>query len=312
MFKKHNITCILWITIGLMAIAVQAGPVDENEIQKGRECKTFCDRCGCIGFYCGEECICECNQEKNGGDTECIAAIQADAKKNRTPFEILIQGPSANRFLRNALQFEQNQQTCNAEESGRSKRSTVVIYKPAAEDLLNYDGFCERPLTKEDVVEMKKTFRAKRAIGGDSWFTDFSNTFVKPAPITGMSVDAEEIDEMIDEEEPEVEEENVVAVTEESIIPKIREIRKDIRNALNIGESESIVKGIRKTFNKIGDKALKAVELDGTVKKIRGAITTLLPDETEGGNALRTGRKIINKIRGKIFQPYGEEEEPRK
>ncbi|XP_055844380.1 uncharacterized protein LOC129910829 [Episyrphus balteatus] len=308
MLKTHHL-CILWITIGLMAIAIQAGPVDENEIKKGRDCKTFCDRCGCIGFYCGEECICECNQEKNGGDTECIAAIQENAKENNTPYEILIQGPSSNRFLKNALLFDQNQQTCpSPSEYGRTKRSTVVIYKPITDES-NVEGFCEKPLTIEDEAELKQNFRGKRAVG-DSWFTDFTNTLVKPAPIPGMSVDAESIEDL--HEEPEEEEEQTTATdessSEESIIPKIREIRKEFRSALNIGENDSIVKGIRKTFTKIGDKALKAVELDGTVKKIRGAISNLLPT-TEENEQTSTSRKFLNKIRGKIFQPFGEDEE---
>lgn len=297
-----------------MAIAVQAGPVDENEIKKGRDCKTFCDKCGCIGFYCGEECICECNQDKNGGDTQCIDAIQANAKENNTPYEILIQGPSSNRFLKDALQFEQNQQTCSPMEYGRSKRSTVVIYKPATDDS-DFEGFCERPLIKkENEASVKENFRGKRSIGVDSWFTDFTNTLIKPAPISGMSVDAEDIEESIDEEqeveaEDETEEETTStnSETDDSIIPKIRELRKDLKTAFNINDNDSIVKGIRKTFNMIGDKALKAVELDGTVKKIRGAISNLIP-ATEADQA-NLSRKFINKIKGKILQPFGDDEE---
>lgn len=39
----------------------EASPlIRRNEDQK---CKDLCNLCSCVGFYCGDECICECNNK---------------------------------------------------------------------------------------------------------------------------------------------------------------------------------------------------------------------------------------------------------
>ncbi|EDW50821.1 GM13770 [Drosophila sechellia] len=32
-------------------------PLTESKLEKN--CKALCEHCGCLGFYCGEECLCE-------------------------------------------------------------------------------------------------------------------------------------------------------------------------------------------------------------------------------------------------------------
>lgn len=38
------------------------------------KCKALCKLCDCIGFYCGEECICECNNKNDESElsTHCL------------------------------------------------------------------------------------------------------------------------------------------------------------------------------------------------------------------------------------------------
>lgn len=39
-----------------------ANPVDKkNFIQQENSCRSVCELCDCDGFYCEDECICECN-----------------------------------------------------------------------------------------------------------------------------------------------------------------------------------------------------------------------------------------------------------
>lgn len=155
-------------------------PAETKEYDEGniRQCKTLCNNCGCLGFYCGEECICECN---NGhSDTKCIAITQANARKLQTPFEILIQAPKANNFLRNALQFEQN---IERKSNGyQNKRSTVTIYKPNKDWESNYGDIAAIKSIENESA--KSNERAKRSTDGTfNWFNDLTNNFVRPAPL---------------------------------------------------------------------------------------------------------------------------------
>lgn len=40
-----------------------------NEVAEDRKCKDLCKLCNCIGFYCGDECICEC--DRKDVESEC-------------------------------------------------------------------------------------------------------------------------------------------------------------------------------------------------------------------------------------------------
>ncbi|XP_017843623.1 uncharacterized protein LOC108600500 [Drosophila busckii] len=139
-----------------------------------RNCKAICEHCGCLGFYCGEECICECNDDSS--NTECIHTMQVNARSLNTPFEILIQGPSSNRFVRNAQQFEQ--QPGNADR--RNRRSTITIYRPSTDRKR-----APFSLNALDLSTPKKSelARHKRSVEHLEWFNDFANSFVRPSPL---------------------------------------------------------------------------------------------------------------------------------
>lgn len=36
--------------------------LSRQEAAEDQKCKNLCTICNCIGFYCGDECICECNK----------------------------------------------------------------------------------------------------------------------------------------------------------------------------------------------------------------------------------------------------------
>lgn len=40
---------------------------DERNLENTENCKNLCEHCGCMGFYCGDECICECNNQEDEG-----------------------------------------------------------------------------------------------------------------------------------------------------------------------------------------------------------------------------------------------------
>ncbi|KAH8370660.1 hypothetical protein KR093_004536 [Drosophila rubida] len=151
-----------------------------------RNCKALCEHCGCLGFYCGEECICECNNENS--DTECIQTMQLNARTLNAPFEILIQGPSSNRFVRNAYQFEQQRELVvrsvdRQSKSPRNRRSTITIYKP----LLSASSPAKRPALSMNALETptKKSEldRHKRSVDHLEWFSDLASTLVRPSPL---------------------------------------------------------------------------------------------------------------------------------
>ncbi|XP_060660644.1 uncharacterized protein LOC132794305 [Drosophila nasuta] len=163
-----------------------ANPLVEHKHE--RNCKALCEHCGCLGFYCGEECICECNNENS--DTECIQTMQLNARTLNAPFEILIQGPSNNRFVRNALQFDQKRElvvrSASQSKSPRNRRSTITIYKPM---LLSVAA--KRPAFSMNALESPASLgekksqleRHKRSVDHLEWFNDFASTLVRPSPL---------------------------------------------------------------------------------------------------------------------------------
>lgn len=64
--NKFNATfTILTILIAVIGHAA-ANPLSRNpEGEETEKCKDICNECNCIGFYCGNECICECNVDKD-------------------------------------------------------------------------------------------------------------------------------------------------------------------------------------------------------------------------------------------------------
>ncbi|KAH8300799.1 hypothetical protein KR059_008531 [Drosophila kikkawai] len=161
----------------------RVNPLTESKLEKN--CKALCEHCGCLGFYCGEECLCECNDENS--DTECIRTMQTNAKTLNMPFEIVIQGPSSNRFVRNAQQFEQKRELVarSASSSGkapRNRRSNITIYKPASQKVSGQ--FAGNALeTASKVSEVDLTRRHKRSVDHLEWFNDFAGSLVRPSPL---------------------------------------------------------------------------------------------------------------------------------
>ncbi|XP_039485010.1 uncharacterized protein LOC120447605 [Drosophila santomea] len=154
-------------------------PLTESKLEKN--CKALCEHCGCLGFYCGEECLCECNDDHS--DTECIRTMQMNAKTLNMPFEILIQGPSSNRFVRNAQQFEQKRDVVarSASASGqlpRNRRSNITIYKPAAKSVIQRTANA-----LETPSKATEQIRHKRSVEHLEWFNDFAGSLVRPSPL---------------------------------------------------------------------------------------------------------------------------------
>lgn len=58
------------VSMFVLTTIIAAGPValNDQEAQKAESCKMLCGHCGCTGFYCGDECICECNNQEGEGN----------------------------------------------------------------------------------------------------------------------------------------------------------------------------------------------------------------------------------------------------
>lgn len=55
------------IIVGLVICSAAIPVKDEKFLEKIESCKDLCGYCGCIGFYCGDECLCECSDQNNKG-----------------------------------------------------------------------------------------------------------------------------------------------------------------------------------------------------------------------------------------------------
>ncbi|EDW37725.1 GL21110 [Drosophila persimilis] len=167
------------------AASRNANPLTEAKHELN--CKALCEHCGCLGFYCGEECLCECNNENS--DTECIRTMQANAKTLNSPFQILIQGPSSNRFVRNAQQFEQRRDLVTRSATGlktaRNRRNTITIYKPSrsASKKTASQLTVNALETSSKVTKESELARHKRSVDHLEWFNDFASTLVRPSPL---------------------------------------------------------------------------------------------------------------------------------
>uniref|UniRef100_A0AAG5D897 Uncharacterized protein n=1 Tax=Anopheles atroparvus TaxID=41427 RepID=A0AAG5D897_ANOAO len=75
-----------------------------------RSCRDLCSFCAtCNGFYCGEECICECSQDPFE-HAKCIDLIKANSEQLGLVYDVLLQQPqkrsSRTRFGRRAKTAE--------------------------------------------------------------------------------------------------------------------------------------------------------------------------------------------------------------
>lgn len=181
--NKTLVRFCAWVLFCDAVLTISAAPSpNEEELSNTRHCKALCNQCGGLGFYCGEECICECNDDRS--DTECIARLQRDANHLNLPFDILIQGPEKNSFLRNALQFEQDADhgATSVMSPARNKRSTVVVYKPSTRNSLNEQCEQSPTATINSNVDYSKKSIKKRSVNQFDWLNDLTNAFLRPAP----------------------------------------------------------------------------------------------------------------------------------
>lgn len=68
---KMNSTNLLILSVTILVCWVgcyEAGPVKHltHEMELSNNCRDLCSHCGCAGFYCGDECICDCNKDDIG------------------------------------------------------------------------------------------------------------------------------------------------------------------------------------------------------------------------------------------------------
>lgn len=131
---KFQIIVLLSVVTCAIISTVQSVPVSDSSVESENtaKCKNLCGFCGCTGYYCGDECLCECNSLTDG-KAECVDTMKSNCKKLELPFEVLIQGPNVNRMVRSLLYTDTAEDTCEScelPESNQKKRSTISIYKP--------------------------------------------------------------------------------------------------------------------------------------------------------------------------------------
>ncbi|XP_036337342.1 uncharacterized protein LOC118747401 [Rhagoletis pomonella] len=214
--SAHISNTHFWLyTVGLLLVWIivitTATPLDQkksltkarvwgkNEAQEQRlekSCQSLCEQCGCMGFYCGEECLCEFDkhsafhrggQKRNSTKTqppltnaECIASMQQDAQVQALPFEVLIQGSSGERFMRTAMQFDMDETRAAAALTAMPrKRATISIYRPytpTQSNMLLQANESKKALKSAAI-------RPRRSTEHLDWFSDFATTLVRPAPL---------------------------------------------------------------------------------------------------------------------------------
>lgn len=66
----NKIRAFLCITVFICALYyTEASPLPKRQdATEYKKCKDLCKLCNCVGFYCGDECICECHSKD--GDSE--------------------------------------------------------------------------------------------------------------------------------------------------------------------------------------------------------------------------------------------------
>lgn len=154
----NQIGLALCVTIAICVVGhIGASPLmKRNEAAEAQNCKDLCNLCNCVGFYCGDECICECNNKDDESeflcerkkihlfyylnccilfrfflfffctDVKCVEDMQNNCEKSRIPYEVLIQGPTGSRFVRSLLSDDSMAQKA----TDPKKRSTISIFKP--------------------------------------------------------------------------------------------------------------------------------------------------------------------------------------
>ena len=127
------------LAVACFAVLATSAPVSHQQLQYDdsslqdpntpkRNCHKLCESCGCRGYYCGDECICQCNWADQS-NVRCIQNMRSRSQKEAYPFEVLIQGPAGRRFVREATDIAPEDME-TYKENERSGRSVYSIYKP--------------------------------------------------------------------------------------------------------------------------------------------------------------------------------------
>lgn len=166
------------ILTSALVILSTASPIAEPETGITKECKSLCSTCGCLGFYCGEECICECDKSINENDSKCVSEIHGNAIRMKPPYAILIQGPADSAIIRTAKEFSDDKPCCkrHALAEPKNKRSSFVIYRPMGleEFLKSTAAALNHNINKRSILE-KDTKK--------NWYEGETVPFlVRPAP----------------------------------------------------------------------------------------------------------------------------------
>ncbi|CAO1304665.1 unnamed protein product [Diamesa hyperborea] len=91
---------LLLVSVFVILQLVQSTPAREsNFIEQENSCRSVCGLCDCDGFYCEDECICECNLTEDD-NLQCIADMKHECDKNGLEYELLLQESAQARFLR--------------------------------------------------------------------------------------------------------------------------------------------------------------------------------------------------------------------
>lgn len=74
--NKCQVFCFATIVVVLACHHVQANPLLKGQDAVEYEnCKNICNLCNCIGFYCGDECICECFNKNDESECELLTLL---------------------------------------------------------------------------------------------------------------------------------------------------------------------------------------------------------------------------------------------
>ncbi|CAO1364281.1 unnamed protein product [Diamesa serratosioi] len=91
---------LLLVSVFVLLQLVHSSPTREsNFIEQENSCRSVCGLCDCDGFYCEDECICECNLTEDD-NLQCIADMKNECDKNGLEYELLLQDSAQARFLR--------------------------------------------------------------------------------------------------------------------------------------------------------------------------------------------------------------------
>jgi hypothetical protein len=96
---RHKLLLLLVTLTTTFLVLVATAPAAEpgcplaDSPSNGTYCQNICERCGCDGFKCGSNCLCECHSHMTLEDENCIQSVQKVAKTCDPPCEFLSELP---------------------------------------------------------------------------------------------------------------------------------------------------------------------------------------------------------------------------